>query len=322
MEQTTTKFYTLLNCRTINDNFFLKYFVKGKYFLKLFILIFLVQISLLHSQQPNPPTLNSPANLEIFNRNSTSSITWSWSRVTGALEYQLKNYWVGSDYTAISVNGSTTSYTDNNVSTWQIPHEFEWKVRVRTSGGWSNWSTPRRYYLDVTPSAPSLSSPPDNSTYYFGQNATFSYNPPSGVTNVSEYMIKFTQTGSADKPITSGSNNYKSITFPDVLGLGDWNWSVKIMKSYPSGYDYTKYATKIGWSPFPASRKLTLKYPSPNLFMNQSLRITTTRTDVSTIYSIPTPLRLPTMPIRSRPPLRSTLSRSARSRVHLSTSPS
>ena len=114
---------------------------------------------------PSPPNPSSPSDYGIFNRNQTSSITHSWSSVSGATAYWLYVFPSG-DSAHPKFNGSVGNVTSYALSTsgWS-DGEYTWLVRAGNAGGWSGDSTSRRYIADTPPSTPTISAPASGSSF-------------------------------------------------------------------------------------------------------------------------------------------------------------
>ncbi len=103
----------------------------------------------LFASEPNPPALISPAEGALLpngNLKKDTPISWgfSWSDVPGAKRYQLEVNHPWALYIDVVVDQPQYSVI---MGEWteQVRKGWSWRVRVETSGGWSNWSDPRGF---------------------------------------------------------------------------------------------------------------------------------------------------------------------------------
>ena len=138
---------------------------------------------------PSPPPLSSPSDYAIYNRNKTSSITFSWSSVSGALEYWVNVFPSGNSSNSLFDASTGTSASKSlSISSW-TPGVYIWQVKVRTSAGWSNYSSARQFIVDIPPNAPTLNAPASGAAYSLGGSGSFSWSAPSGA-SVERYTFR------------------------------------------------------------------------------------------------------------------------------------
>lgn len=210
---------------------------------------------------PNPPTLSSPSNYSVFNRNNTSSVSHSWSSVSGSLEYWLTVFPSGSAGSPV-YNQSVGNLTSQSVncSSWS-PSVYIWYVKVRTSAGWSSYSNDRQYIVDLPADSPSLSSPAAGYTCSINSVVSYSWN---SVPSAARYAFKINTSGGTQERIIDPATSPVTETMSTAYyTTGAHTWSVRAIKQTPSGYNATTYETTMGWGQW-ASRSFTINPALPN----------------------------------------------------------
>lgn len=217
---------------------------------------------------PNPPTLSSPNDYSIFNKNSTSQINFQWNSVSGALEYHLTVFRSGNSANPIfnSSVGTSTSYSINP-STWDN-NEYIWYVKVRTNSGWSSYSADRKLIVDTPPPIPTFLTPSNGSTFDIGSSTNFTWSAPSGAT-IASYKIKIVAgTDISSNPIleTETTSTSQNVSFnANTYSPGTYTWSLKAIKVTPNGYNQALYQSVIGWCEYSTTQTFTITETVPLL---------------------------------------------------------
>lgn len=213
-----------------------------------------IYVRVTYALPPNPPSLISPADYSIYNRNNTTSITFQWTSVSGALEYWLNVFPSGSSSTPV-FNGSvgnTISYS-LNPSGWSN-NVYIWQVKVRTIGGWSNYSSQRQFIADRPPVPPPLSSPSNNAGLNIGTTQNFTWSAPPPPDNAARYTFRIVSGTNINNSAIIHEETFgtsRSVTFSSpTWSPGTYTWGVRAIKQTPAGYNQTTYENTIGWGQY------------------------------------------------------------------------
>jgi len=232
-----------------------------KYFKFVLIIIFgfFVIICPLPSSAAPPaaPTLSSPTDFYI-KYNSTPH-SFSWNSVSGAVQYEIyidNNSGFGSpEITGFATN---TNFSSNTALANGV---YYWMVHAKNSANeWGGWSNYRQFVVDTKPPAPSIGGPSNGSSYTQGTAISFSWSPPSGVTNVNRYYLRIVQgtdfnaTPYREYELAGTSRNEDTTGWP----AGTYTWSVRAIKTAPAGYNQSTYEVTIGWGDYAATRTVTV----------------------------------------------------------------
>ncbi len=193
---------------------------------------------------PDPPGLSFPSSYNIYNRDTQGSVWFGWSDVPGAYEYWLNIFPDGQSWNPV-FDGQVLDFQKEIPinSSWQTGI-YIWQVKVRTAGGWSDYSNARQFIVDVPPPAPTISGPAEGSIFNPGDAPTFTWSGPSGVT-VARYYLRLVPGNDLNgspvfdlEPAFSG----QSVTL-DASGYaaGDYIWGVRAIKVTPAGYSQSLY---------------------------------------------------------------------------------
>lgn len=215
---------------------------------------------------PNPPSLSSPSDYSIFNRNQTSSITFQWNSVPGATSYWLYVFPSGNSGNPM-FNGSVGNVTSYalSISGWSNG-EYIWLVRAGNAAGWGDYSASRRFIADTPPLAPTISAPAPGSSFVIGSSTNFSWSGPSGVAIARYYLRIVPGSNLNGDPVyhteLTGTNQNVNFIAPP-FAAGSHIWSVRAIKVTPPGYNPSTYESTIGWGAYAPTRTLTITEPIP-----------------------------------------------------------
>ncbi len=177
---------------------------------------------------PTPPTpsLSVPAN---SSSTCDTTPTFSWGSASGATSYRIQ---VDDDSSLSSPEIDTTTPNANHTP-WSAlsPGTYYWQVQAFNSCGDSPWSSIWSVTILSTPSAPSLSSPPNGSTIS-DTDPTFRWDSVSGATS---YSIQVDDNSSLSSPTTqviSSTSYTPDSALPDGI---TYHWQVRASNSCGSG---------------------------------------------------------------------------------------
>jgi RHS repeat-associated protein len=245
----------------------------------LYILFFVVLIDSISTQAVNIPSLSSPANYSIYNRNNTSSIKIEWSNVSAG-EYWL-NVFPSGNAPHPKFDASVGNSLSKNIDITNFENGvYIFQVKARATGeAWSNYSTSREFIVDVPPSVPSLSSPADGASITQNSSQTFSWDSPNEP--VVRYYIRIVNGVNFNaSPIFENEPSLTSKNVNCNWSAGTYTWGVRAIKPTPSGYNQSTYETTIGWGKYAPTRTFSLigqppsipllKYPSNGVTLNDN----------------------------------------------------
>ena len=205
-----------------------------------------------------PPTLQSPADYNVFK--SGTAITFQWSAVTGAVQYKLEadNNWGTSDADICTSTPPTVSCTLNSLT--HGDNVYSWRVSAKdANGNWSGFNY-RQFVSDTPPGAPGVGGPANGAAYTQGASIPFSWSAPSGVSNVARYFLRIVQgtdlnaTPYKEYELTPTSKSENTTGWPP----GTYTWAVRAIKTAPTGYDQTTYENTIRWGAYTATRTVVI----------------------------------------------------------------
>jgi formylglycine-generating enzyme required for sulfatase activity/alpha-tubulin suppressor-like RCC1 family protein len=214
--------------------------------------------------QVGVPMPIAPSDREIFNRNSTSSIVFSWVAVPNAIEYRLNVYGAGQPsspkYFGIVKSTSQPVAVDY---TWE-PNTYEWEVQARTSEGWGAYSSstyPREIIVDIPASRPALIAPANSSVCQIASQQSFTWSP---VYEAARYYLRLVSgTDLNSTPLVSvelTERSYSTLLDSADYTPGIYTWGVRAIKAPPQGYDGLLYEATLGWGAY-STRQITLQTP-------------------------------------------------------------
>jgi len=236
---------------------------------------------------PPPPTLNSPSNYSIYNRFNTSSITFSWSPVSGATNYWLYIFPSGASGSPVynqSVGSATSISTP--CTSWS-PNIYIWQVRAGNAAGWGSYSSDRQFVVDVPPSAPSLTSPANGASVSLNSAISFQWNASSD-SPVNRYNVRIV--AGTDLNATPLFNQEPTSLSQSVStsgwSPGTYTWGVRAIKTTPNSSNYPQltYEQTISWGGY---NTRTFIISTSGVGVIQSLSCTATRSNPSTIFALP-----------------------------------
>lgn len=111
--------------------------------------------------RPAAPSLVAPVDRA---SNQPTTLIVDWNSVTGAASYQVQVS-TTSSFTTTFVDEASITTTSRQVSGLSANTQYFWRVNAQNSGGVSDWSAVWSFSTAAeTPSAPTLSSPPDGAS--------------------------------------------------------------------------------------------------------------------------------------------------------------
>jgi len=224
---------------------------------------------------PNPPNLLSPTNYSIFS--NPSSITFQWTSVSGAVEYELEidDNFATSDGFKYYITAPTANKTISN-PVWRGNNIYYWRVRAKNSSG--VWGSPQSTYwqfiYDSPPDAPSFTHPQPDAQITIGESETFSWDSPQD--SVNRYWFRVVRGSNPDGETVEDYPSVVAPTTSQLIQFTDPKWTagtytcwVKAIKSNPdpAHYSDTTYESTIGWGPYDAMQ-FTLLEAIPDIPQN------------------------------------------------------
>jgi pimeloyl-ACP methyl ester carboxylesterase len=233
-----------------------------------------------------PPNLVAPDDWAIFHRTSTPTVSFSWTAVSGALEYNLNIFPSGdAEHPVVNELVSETSQAIP-ISSW-VNGVYVWHVRVRTAAGWSSYSPAREFIADTPPPAPALVAPGSGATFLLDGSTEFSWDT---IADAHRFTFRTVEGNDIDSNQRVHEELPQAATYQtfdnSTYDLGGHLWGVRAIKTTPSGYDQEEYETTIGWGAY-SIRPFTLSDGTEDLVMAEPLWVGPHRTTPDILYALP-----------------------------------
>ena len=225
--------------------------------------------------RPEIPTPQSPDNYSVFKR--PSSITFSWSPIDGAVEYELE---IDNDFSSSDGFKYTTSQTSKTIVNEDFHGDniYHWRVRAKNSlGYWGDPQNTYRQFMYIAPSGSPTFNSPDSRTFRQGETVNFCWDKPSD--SIHRYWFRIVEGTNVNGSTANGQNDdgimepskCKSVTFnSSSWDTGTYTAWVKAMYNNPdpSHYSDSAFEQAIGWSTPPASIQFEIKEAIPDIPSN------------------------------------------------------
>jgi uncharacterized protein (TIGR02145 family) len=180
---------------------------------------------------PSIPTLVLPTNNSV---NVITSPILIWNSSNTATSYNLKVA-IDNGFTNIIATQSKITDTSYQINALISSTSYYWKVSATNSNGTSDWSSAWKFTTGLAPSAPTLSSPRNNSLTVF-MPVTFSWNAVTGATSYTLQVstdISFNTFGYNQASITTNNQQvtvlkpltqyYWKVSTTNEFGTSNWS---------------------------------------------------------------------------------------------------
>ena len=193
---------------------------------------------------PPAPTLSSPPD---GSTTADDTPTFAWTGASGATSYRIQ---VDDDpaFSSPEIDGTTSSTTYTPASAL-ADGVYYWRVQASNACGSGPWSPTWSLAVDTpcpTPSAPTLSSPPDGSTSG-DDTPTFAWTSASGATS---YRIQVDDDAGFSSPEVNRTTSSTTYTPGSALADGAYHWRVQASNA-------------CGDSPWSSTWEFTVGTPQP-----------------------------------------------------------
>jgi hypothetical protein len=169
---------------------------------------------------PAAPTLASPAN---GSATQTTSPTLTWNASTGATSYGLQVSTV-SDFSTTVVNQTGITSTSRAISGLSNNMTYYWRVNATNTAGTSAWSSTVWSFTTV-PGAPSLISPPNQTSPTIRRPPTLTWNAPAG--GAASYQVQVSTSSSFGTTVFNQSGITATSQVINGLSARTYYWRVR-----------------------------------------------------------------------------------------------
>jgi Leucine-rich repeat (LRR) protein len=215
--------------------------------------------------------------------------TFSWARISGAVEYQLQ---VDNNATfaspVISQGLTTNAYTP---SAALADGKYYWRVRARdAAGNWGGWCTRWTVTVDVTPPAkPTLLTPANGSTVT-DSTPSYRWNPVNGAV---KYTLQMDDNSTFSSPIINRTQTTTSYTQPSTLTDKKYYWRLRAQDKAGNWSAWgARWSFMVNAVPIAQPTLIPTNTPRPTRTPNPTLVPTVMPTAIPTMVPTATPTEI------------------------------